>query len=131
MLQVFSQARSAAPAVLFIDEIDAVVGKRGAGDSVGGGAHERVLATLLNEMDGVGVRHDSAFTSRVHSTAAAAAGHSHQATVMLGEVCRKENVDDLSRCLVTVTRPETRVWGISIVHLCRRTPTRRRKLPVL
>lgn len=89
--------------MLFIDEIDAVVGKRGAGDSVGGGAHERVLATLLNEMDGIGVRHDSGFTSRAHSTAtAAAAGHSHQATMMLGEVNRKENVNYLSCCLVTV-----------------------------
>ena len=55
LLQVFRQARAGAPAILFLDEVDAILGKRkeGAGS---GGAHERVLSTLLNEMDGIGVR---------------------------------------------------------------------------
>ena len=35
-----------------------MVGKRSSGGK-SGGAHERVLATFLNEMDGVGVRTDS------------------------------------------------------------------------
>ncbi|KAG5458254.1 MAG: hypothetical protein BJ554DRAFT_1558, partial [Olpidium bornovanus] len=54
----FASARSSAPAVVFFDEIDAIVGKRDMGDGGGGRAgndsvQERVLSTLLNEMDGV------------------------------------------------------------------------------
>jgi len=54
-VQVFEQARAGAPCILFIDEIDSVVGRRGAGHG-GGGVQERVLSTLLNEMDGIGIR---------------------------------------------------------------------------
>eukprot|EP00035_Acanthoeca_spectabilis_P032562 m.19263 g.19263 ORF g.19263 m.19263 type:complete len:919 (+) comp5420_c0_seq1:486-3242(+) len=49
---VFKKARLAAPAVIFLDEIDAVVGSRG-GSSDSGGVQQRTLATLLTEMDGV------------------------------------------------------------------------------
>ena len=35
------------------DEIDALATSRSASDSGGGGAHEGVLTSLLNEMDGV------------------------------------------------------------------------------
>ncbi|KAI9316676.1 P-loop containing nucleoside triphosphate hydrolase protein [Dichotomocladium elegans] len=52
----FQKARASAPSIIFLDEIEAIVGKRnmgnggsGSGDSV----QERVLSTLLNEMDGV------------------------------------------------------------------------------
>lgn len=56
--ETFKQARRAAPAILFLDEVDALVGKRALGDGGGGGdtsggVQERVLSTLLNEMDGV------------------------------------------------------------------------------
>ncbi|PJF16525.1 hypothetical protein PSACC_03712 [Paramicrosporidium saccamoebae] len=47
--QVFLSARQTAPSLIFIDEVDALVGKRGHGDMV----QERVLSTLLNEMDGI------------------------------------------------------------------------------
>ncbi|KAJ1844467.1 hypothetical protein LPJ73_005163, partial [Coemansia sp. RSA 2703] len=53
---VFAQARAARPAVVFLDEIDAMVGRRSGGGGGGGGGdevRERVVATLLNEMDGV------------------------------------------------------------------------------
>ena len=43
------------PAIIFLDEIDAIVGKRaleGQGHQASG-EQERVLSTLLNEMDGI------------------------------------------------------------------------------
>lgn len=54
--QVFQQARAGAPTILFIDEIDAIVGSRDAGTKQA--AHERVLSTLLNELDGIGLRRE-------------------------------------------------------------------------
>ena len=62
VFQVFQQARAGAPCILFLDEIDSVVGTRGAG---GGqrSVRERVLAALLNEMDGVGLRLDDALST--------------------------------------------------------------------
>lgn len=52
---MFQQARAGAPTILFIDEIESLVGKRSAGGKQRG-VQERVLSTLLNEMDGVGLR---------------------------------------------------------------------------
>eukprot|EP01029_Cantina_marsupialis_P025383 TRINITY_DN6714_c0_g1_i2.p1 TRINITY_DN6714_c0_g1~~TRINITY_DN6714_c0_g1_i2.p1 ORF type:complete len:601 (+),score=160.41 TRINITY_DN6714_c0_g1_i2:99-1901(+) len=50
--RVFLHARRAAPAIVFLDEIDAIVSSRS--DQGGGsGVAARVLSTLLNEMDGV------------------------------------------------------------------------------
>ena len=66
---MFQQARAGAPCILFIDEIDAVVGKRSQDNAAAGGVHERVLSTLLNEMDGVGLKLDS--LHRVKPSAAA------------------------------------------------------------
>jgi len=55
--RAFSMARSAAPCVLFFDEIDAVVGSTdgsgGHGMTRATSAEARVLSTFLNEMDGV------------------------------------------------------------------------------
>ncbi|EQC39107.1 hypothetical protein SDRG_03315 [Saprolegnia diclina VS20] len=53
--QVFRDARAATPAIIFMDEIDAIVSKRDFADggSGGSGMALRVLSTLLNEMDGV------------------------------------------------------------------------------
>jgi len=49
----FTRARQCSPAVLFLDELDALVSSRGAGPDGGGDAVQtRVLATLLTEMDG-------------------------------------------------------------------------------
>ena len=51
VVEVFTKARQAAPALLFIDEIDGLVTGR---DTSGAqSASDRVLATLLTEMDGV------------------------------------------------------------------------------
>ncbi|MBS7617781.1 CDC48 family AAA ATPase [Candidatus Bathyarchaeota archaeon] len=50
--EIFRKARMAAPAVVFFDEIDALVPPRGArfGDS---GVSERVISQLLTELDGI------------------------------------------------------------------------------
>ncbi|KAI0662110.1 AAA family ATPase [Cubamyces menziesii] len=50
--EIFSKARAAAPSIIFFDEIDALATSRTASDT-SGGAHEGVLTSLLNEMDGV------------------------------------------------------------------------------
>ncbi|MFT4035645.1 MAG: ATP-dependent zinc metalloprotease FtsH [Patulibacter sp.] len=50
--RLFREARNNAPAIIFIDEIDAVGGRRGAGGSGGSGEREQTLNQLLVEMDG-------------------------------------------------------------------------------
>ena len=61
--RAFSLARSAAPCVLFFDEIDAIVGSNNANESFrmgrGNSAEARVLSTFLNEMDGIDVESSS------------------------------------------------------------------------
>ncbi|KAL1914906.1 uncharacterized protein VTP21DRAFT_7822 [Calcarisporiella thermophila] len=54
--ETFQKARASAPAIIFFDEVDSIVGKRdfNSEGSVGrDSVRERVLSTLLNEMDGV------------------------------------------------------------------------------
>ncbi|KAG0251795.1 hypothetical protein BG011_007368 [Mortierella polycephala] len=55
--ETFHQARLSAPSIIFFDEIDTIVGKRSfsssGGDGGGDSVQERVLSTMLNEMDGV------------------------------------------------------------------------------
>ena len=50
--EAFRKARNATPCILFIDEIDTVVGIRSGGTG-GDSVRDRVLSTLLNEMDGI------------------------------------------------------------------------------
>jgi len=52
---LFEQAKKAAPCIVFIDEIDAVGRKRGAGLGGGHDEREQTLNQLLVEMDGFGV----------------------------------------------------------------------------
>lgn len=51
--KLFARARMAAPSIIFIDEIDAIVVNRANSSSGQPSSGERVLSTLLNEMDGV------------------------------------------------------------------------------
>ena len=54
MRDLFAQAKAAAPAIIFIDELDAIGRSRAAAVSFGGGADEReqTLNQILTEMDG-------------------------------------------------------------------------------
>ena len=78
-VQVFTKARAAAPAILFLDEVDAVVRKRSTDGS--SGIEARILSTLLNEIDGVGI------SSNVYET-------SHNSrlvlTVSINHLCIKD-----------------------------------------
>merc|ERR1712050_778103 len=50
---VFDKARSAAPCVLFFDELDSIAKSRGGSSGDAGGAGDRVMNQLLTEMDGI------------------------------------------------------------------------------
>merc|ERR1712222_279417 len=54
--EVFDKARSAAPCVLFFDELDSIGTARGSPQGDAGGAGDRVMNQLLTEIDGVGAK---------------------------------------------------------------------------
>ena len=73
---LFTRARSAAPCILFFDEIDAIASNRASSDGVTADVMSRLLSTLLNEMDGISSSHQSnvvvvACTNRLESLDAA------------------------------------------------------------
>ena len=51
--KLFARARQVAPAIIFIDEIDSLVPARGRGQGGGAQVTERIVNTLLAEMDGL------------------------------------------------------------------------------
>eukprot|EP00920_Eleutheroschizon_duboscqi_P032416 GHVT01078288.1.p1 GENE.GHVT01078288.1~~GHVT01078288.1.p1 ORF type:complete len:484 (+),score=126.48 GHVT01078288.1:731-2182(+) len=53
---IFDKARSAAPCILFFDELDSIAKARGSGVSGGGEAADRVMNQILTEIDGIGAR---------------------------------------------------------------------------
>ncbi|KAE8297525.1 Spermatogenesis-associated protein 5-like protein 1 [Larimichthys crocea] len=55
LAQLFHQARACAPCILFLDEIDTLIGSRSSGQSANS-VQTRLLSVLLNEMDGVGLK---------------------------------------------------------------------------
>ncbi|XP_008308744.1 ATPase family gene 2 protein homolog B [Cynoglossus semilaevis] len=55
LAQLFRQARACAPCILFLDEIDSLIGSRSTGQT-SNSVHTRLLSVLLNEMDGVGLK---------------------------------------------------------------------------
>jgi len=50
---IFDKARSAAPCVLFFDELDSIARARGSSSGDAGGAGDRVINQILTEMDGM------------------------------------------------------------------------------
>ncbi len=50
--EIFRKARMASPAIIFLDEVDSIVPRRGAGYS-NSGVTQRVVSQLLTEMDGL------------------------------------------------------------------------------
>lgn len=54
-LQLFRQARACAPCILFLDEIDSLIGSR-SNSQTPNSVQTRLLSVLLNEMDGVGLK---------------------------------------------------------------------------
>merc|ERR1739847_234534 len=56
MGEVFDKARSAAPCVLFFDELDSIGTARGSSAGDAGGVGDRIMNQLLTEIDGVGVK---------------------------------------------------------------------------
>jgi len=69
--EVFRKARTAAPCVVFFDEVDAIGDSR-EGEEGGSGVAARVLAQLLAEMDGIGV-----VSARRHVVVLAATNRPH------------------------------------------------------
>jgi len=53
---IFDKARSAAPCVLFFDELDSIARARGSSAGDAGGAGDRVINQILTEMDGIGAK---------------------------------------------------------------------------
>ncbi|KAF4071763.1 hypothetical protein AMELA_G00266560 [Ameiurus melas] len=57
LAQLFRQARACSPSIVFLDEIDSMVGCRDdRGGSRGSSVQAQVLSVLLNELDGVGFK---------------------------------------------------------------------------
>ncbi|KAI8896144.1 P-loop containing nucleoside triphosphate hydrolase protein [Globomyces pollinis-pini] len=53
---LFQQANKSKPCIIFLDDIDSIGTRREWSEDGAGGVNERVLSSLLNEMDGVGNR---------------------------------------------------------------------------
>ena len=51
--EAFRKARLTAPSIIFVDELDMLVGKRGSSSSSTDDTSARLLSTFLNEMDGL------------------------------------------------------------------------------
>lgn len=89
LAQLFRQARACAPCVLFLDEIDSLIGSRSSGQ-VCNSVQTRLLSVLLNEMDGIGLKTDERRgAERVLQAEGVDDGHS-QEQLDFEEVCNTE-----------------------------------------
>ncbi|MFA6460650.1 MAG: CDC48 family AAA ATPase [Candidatus Woesearchaeota archaeon] len=56
--EIFRKARQTAPTILFFDEIDALVPKRGMGDGEGSKVNDKIVNQMLTEIDGLEALND-------------------------------------------------------------------------
>jgi cell division protease FtsH len=120
--ELFDEAKAAAPAIVFIDEIDAVGRSRGAGLGGGNDEREQTLNQLLSEMDG--------FTQNDHTVVIAATNRPDvldPALLRPGRFDRRVVVDrpecDARMAILRVhTRQKPLGPDVSLSELARATP---------
>lgn len=95
-MQLFRQARACAPCVLFLDEIDSLIGSRSNGQTTNS-AQTRLLSVLLNEMDGVGLKTlEKRGTEKILQAEGAEESHTHE------QVRRDRDAPPFSLCLISL-----------------------------
>lgn len=89
LAQLFRQARACSPCILFLDEIDSLIGSR-SNSQTPNSVQTRLLSVLLNEMDGVGVKTlESRGTEKILQVEGAEHNHTPE-QLDLHEVCNKD-----------------------------------------
>ncbi|CAL8361518.1 unnamed protein product [Gadus morhua 'NCC'] len=90
LAQLFQQARACTPCILFLDEIDTVIGSRSGGESPNS-VQTRLLSVLLNELDGVGFKTlERRGTQRVLQAEGHEQSPADQQKLDYQEVCNKD-----------------------------------------
>ncbi|XP_068596053.1 ATPase family gene 2 protein homolog B [Brachionichthys hirsutus] len=89
LAQLFRQARACAPCILFLDEIDSLIGSRSNGGTANS-VQTRLLSVLLNEMDGVGLKTQERRGMEKILQAEAVVENLTQEQLDCQEVCNKE-----------------------------------------
>ncbi|XP_036400046.1 spermatogenesis-associated protein 5-like protein 1 [Megalops cyprinoides] len=90
LAQLFRQARACAPSILFLDEIDSILGSR-SDSRAPHSVQARVLSVLLNELDGVGLKTLERRGAERASRESEGSHESHQEQQMeYQEVCNKD-----------------------------------------
>ena len=120
--ELFDEAKASAPAIVFIDEIDAVGRSRGAGLGGGNDEREQTLNQLLSEMDG--------FTPNNHTVVVAATNRPDvldPALLRPGRFDRRVIIDrpecDARVAILRVhTRQKPLAPDVSLTDLARATP---------
>jgi cell division protease FtsH len=120
--ELFDEAKAAAPAIVFVDEVDAVGRSRGAGLGGGNDEREQTLNQLLSEMDG--------FTPNDHTVVLAATNRPDvldPALLRPGRFDRRVIIDrpecDARLAILRVhTRHKPLSPDVSLIDLARATP---------
>ncbi|XP_010776088.1 ATPase family gene 2 protein homolog B [Notothenia coriiceps] len=89
LAQLFRQARACAPCILFLDEIDSLIGSR-SNNQTPNSVQTRLLSVLLNEMDGIGLKTLERRGTEKILQAEGAEENSTQKQLECQEVCNKE-----------------------------------------
>lgn len=81
LTELFTRARACAPSILFLDEVDASIGKRSESSVGNSSVRDRLLSTLLNQMDGIGIKLDNKMDAPTSD---------HPAKLLEGETCNTQ-----------------------------------------